>query len=233
MTLTLTALVALFLQLRQLLGGQDLHRLLAELRVEDRQFRFGRGHFLALGANRAFVDRVGVDQRAHALPRGAELVDRRLELSLARVANFSQLCPLIVAQTEVPEFRSAESGAAHAEARSALAAGAAHARTFAALLLLRLILRERITLQGSMSYLAFVVVIGAMAVFPDQAGQLAHALGFYSLANFFFCTCIAALAILHLRALVTLSRVHLRTIVLTQEVAILQEKLERSQSNKD
>jgi len=102
-----------------------------------------------------------------------------------------------------------------------------------AIVLLRLILRERITLQGSMSYLAFVVVIGAMAVFPDQAGQLAHALGFYSLANFFFCTCIAALAILHLRALVTLSRVHLRTIVLTQEVAILQEKLERSQSNKD
>ena len=32
-----------------------------------------------------------------------------------------------------------------------------------ALVLLRLILRERITLQGSMSYLAFVIVIGAMA----------------------------------------------------------------------
>lgn len=96
-----------------------------------------------------------------------------------------------------------------------------------ALVLARLILRERITLQGSMSYLAFVLVIGAMALFPDQAGAVAHALGFSTLANFFFCTCIAALAILHLRALITLSRVHLRSIVLTQELAILQEKLDR------
>ena len=97
-----------------------------------------------------------------------------------------------------------------------------------AVVLFRLILRERITLQGSMSYLAFIVVIGAMAVFPDLAGRLAHALGFSTLANFFFCTCIAALAILHLRALVTLSRIHLRSVALTQELAILQEKLERS-----
>ena len=96
-----------------------------------------------------------------------------------------------------------------------------------ALVLLRLILRERITLQGSMSYLAFVVVIGAMAVFPDVAGRVAHALGFSTLANFFFCSAIASLAILHLRALVTLSRVHLRSVALTQELAILQEKLDR------
>jgi hypothetical protein len=97
-----------------------------------------------------------------------------------------------------------------------------------ALVLLRLIIRERITLQGSMSYLGFVIVIGGMAVFPDGAGAVAHALGFSTLANFFFCTCIAALAILHLRALVTLSSIQLRSIALTQELAILQEKLERS-----
>ena len=96
-----------------------------------------------------------------------------------------------------------------------------------ALVLLRLIIRERITLQGSMSYLAFVVVIGAMAVFPDESGRVAHGLGFSSLANFFFCTAIAALAILHLRALVTLSRVHLRSIALTQELALMREKLDR------
>jgi len=101
-----------------------------------------------------------------------------------------------------------------------------------ALVLLRLILRERITLQGSISYLAFVVVLGAMAVFPDAAGHLAHALGFSTLANFFFCTAIAALAILHLRALVTLSRVHLRSITLTQELAILHEKLDRALEDK-
>ena len=96
-----------------------------------------------------------------------------------------------------------------------------------ALVLLRLVLRERITLQGSMSYLAFLVVVGGMAVFPDQAGYIAHGLGFSSLANFFFCTAIAALAILHLRALVTISRIQLRSITLVQELALLREKLDR------
>ena len=96
-----------------------------------------------------------------------------------------------------------------------------------ALVLGRLILRERLTLQGSMSYLAFLGVLGAMAVFPDATGWVAHKLGFFTLANFFFCTAIAALSILHLRALVTLSRVQLRSIALTQELAIVQEKLDR------
>jgi hypothetical protein len=97
-----------------------------------------------------------------------------------------------------------------------------------ALVLLRLLFRERITLQGSMSYLAFLVVLGSMAVFPDTTNRIAHRLGFTLMSNFFFCTAIAALAILHLRALVMLSRVHLRSIALTQELAILQEKLDRS-----
>ena len=96
-----------------------------------------------------------------------------------------------------------------------------------ALVLMRLILRERITLQGSMSYLVFLVALGGMALFPDATGWVAHALGFSTLANFFFCTAIAALSILHLRALITLSRIQLRSIALTQELAILQERLER------
>jgi hypothetical protein len=96
-----------------------------------------------------------------------------------------------------------------------------------AIVLARLILRERLTLQGSMSYVAFLVVLGSMAVFPDGTGWVAHKLGFSTLANFFFCTAIASLSILHLRALVTLSRVHLRSIALTQELAIVQEKLDR------
>ena len=98
-----------------------------------------------------------------------------------------------------------------------------------AVVLLRLLFRERITLQGSMSYLGFLVVLGAMAVFPELTGRVAHALGFSVMSNFFFCTAIAALAILHLRALVMVSKIHLRSIALTQELAILQEKLERAQ----
>lgn len=96
-----------------------------------------------------------------------------------------------------------------------------------ALVLLRLLFRERITLQGSMSFLAFLVLLGAMAVFSNTTSRIAHALGFTLMSNFFFCTAIAALAILHLRALVMLSRVHLRSIALTQELALLQERLDR------
>ncbi|HLL20527.1 MAG TPA: DUF2304 domain-containing protein [Kofleriaceae bacterium] len=95
-----------------------------------------------------------------------------------------------------------------------------------ALVLIRLLLRERVSLQGSMSYLAFLVVLGSMAVFPNGALAVANYLGFTLLSNFFFVTAIAALAILHLRSLVTLSKVHLRTVALTQELALLQEKLE-------
>jgi hypothetical protein len=102
-----------------------------------------------------------------------------------------------------------------------------------AVVLMRLILRERITLQGSMSYLAFLGVLGFMTVFPDLAGELAYAVGFSSFANFFFSTAIALLAVLHLRALVTLSRVHLRSIALTQELAIMQEKLDRAVAQMD
>lgn len=95
------------------------------------------------------------------------------------------------------------------------------------LVLLRLVVRERVTLQGSTSYLAFVGVLGAMALFPDATGYVAHALGFSTLANFFFCTAIAGLAILHLRALIVISRLQLRSIAVVQELAILREKLDR------
>lgn len=96
-----------------------------------------------------------------------------------------------------------------------------------AVVLLRLLFRERITLQGSMSFLGFLVVLGSMAVFPNVTQRVSRALGFEVMSNFFFCAAIAALTVLHLRALVTLSRVHLRSIVLTQELAIMQEKLDR------
>lgn len=100
-----------------------------------------------------------------------------------------------------------------------------------ALVLIRLLFRERITLQGSMSFLGFLTVLGLMAVFPRTTDRISHALGFTLMSNFFFCAAIAALAILHLRSLVTLSRVHVRSIVLTQELAILQEKIDRLENS--
>jgi hypothetical protein len=97
--------------------------------------------------------------------------------------------------------------------------------------LLRLLFRERITLQGSMSYLAFLALLGSMAVFPNLWVRIANYLGFTLLSNFFFVTAIAALAILHLRSLITISRVNLRTVALTQELAIMQERLDRAEAN--
>ena len=96
-----------------------------------------------------------------------------------------------------------------------------------ALVMLRLLFRERITLQGSMSYMAFLGVLGLMAIFPYQTTILARRLGFTLMSNFLFCTAIAALALLHLRSLVTISKIQLRSVTLTQELAILQEKLDR------
>ena len=100
-----------------------------------------------------------------------------------------------------------------------------------ALVLMRLLMRERITLQGSMSYLSFLLVLGAIGLFPAQATRVANYLGFTLLSNFLFCTAIAMLAILHLRALVTLSRVQLRSVALTQELALLNEKIDRVEAN--
>ena len=101
------------------------------------------------------------------------------------------------------------------------------------LVTLRLILRERITLQGSLSLLGFLCVMSGVALFPDLTSRLAHRLGFTLPSNFFFALSIAILALLYLQSQVTLSRIELRTIALTQEVGLLREQLERQSTNSD
>jgi hypothetical protein len=96
------------------------------------------------------------------------------------------------------------------------------------LVILRLVLRERLMLQGSVSFLSFLTVLGIMAVFPEHTTRLAHAMGFTLLSNFFFAVAVGVISLLHLRALVTISKVHMRTVALTQELAIVQERLDRS-----
>jgi hypothetical protein len=97
-----------------------------------------------------------------------------------------------------------------------------------AVVLLRLVFRERLMLQGSLSYLSFVAIIGLMALFPYQTTLIARRMGFELLSNFFFAISIGVLALLHLRALVTVSKVHMRSVALTQELAIVQERLDRA-----
>jgi hypothetical protein len=96
-----------------------------------------------------------------------------------------------------------------------------------ALVILRLILRERLMLQGSMSYLAVLAIFGLMGLFPGFTRQLATAVGFTLVSNFLFTVALGLLALLHLRALVTISKISMLAVRLTQELAILTERLER------
>jgi hypothetical protein len=94
-------------------------------------------------------------------------------------------------------------------------------------LVVRLVVRERVTLQSS---LAFLGVLGAMlvvAIFPGVPVWMAAKMGFALPSNFLFAMAIGALALLNVATLVTLSRVELRSIAVTQEVGLLREKVDR------
>jgi hypothetical protein len=92
--------------------------------------------------------------------------------------------------------------------------------------LVRLLLRERITLQASISYLSFLGVFLAAAILPAPTARLARLMGFKVPSNFLFCMAIMALALLHLRALITIARLETRTVHLTQDLALLEERFE-------
>jgi hypothetical protein len=94
-------------------------------------------------------------------------------------------------------------------------------------LLLRLALRARITLQNSLVFLLFLGGMAALAADPRVTASFAAKLGFALPSNFLFAATIVALVLLHVTTLVTLSRVELRSIALTQELALLRERLER------
>lgn len=79
--------------------------------------------------------------------------------------------------------------------------------------------------QGCRSSLALFAIV---ALFPQLSAWIAHAMGFALLASFLFCVGVMALALLHLRALVTIPRIETRTIQLTQELAMLEERLGRA-----
>jgi hypothetical protein len=100
-----------------------------------------------------------------------------------------------------------------------------------ATLLLRLVLRDRITLQSSLWLFFLLGGLLVLAVAPNLTKEVAHAMGFVLPSNFFFALAVSALLLLHVRALVTLSRTELRSITLTQEIALLRESLERVPSS--
>ncbi len=97
-----------------------------------------------------------------------------------------------------------------------------------AVFMFRMVIKERVTLQASLSFLLVLLLTAGVAIFPEVATWVALELGFTLASNFFFAIGIVALAFLHLASLVHLSRVQLRSVALTQEVALVQEKLDRT-----
>lgn len=107
---------------------------------------------------------------------------------------------------------------------------------FSALILaivLRLLLRERVALQGTISYMIFLGGFGLAALMPKQVTELARAMGFAVLANFLFSVAFMAMALLHLQALVSIYRADRRTIQLTQDLALLEERVTRNEKGRD
>lgn len=97
-----------------------------------------------------------------------------------------------------------------------------------ALFMFRMVIKERVTLQASLSFLLVLLLTAGVAVFPELATWMALQMGFTLASNFFFAVGLGALAFLHLASLVHLSRVQLRSVTLTQELALVQEKLDRT-----
>ena len=102
-----------------------------------------------------------------------------------------------------------------------------------ALVILRLVLRERLTLQGSLAYLLALAGLALLAVVPELGASIAVRMGFALTSNFVFAASIAGLAILHLLALTAISKLELRTVALVQEVAILRAQIEALQKQSD
>ena len=97
-----------------------------------------------------------------------------------------------------------------------------------ALFMFRMVIKERVTLQASLSFLLVLLLTASAAIFPELTTWLAMQMGFTLASNFFLAVGLGALAFLHLASLVHLSRVQLRSVTLTQELALLQEKLDRT-----
>lgn len=93
--------------------------------------------------------------------------------------------------------------------------------------LVRLLLRERVSLQHSLAFLLFMLGVVVTAVFPAITSRVGQLMGFTLPSNFFFAILIGVLVLLHLGTVIALSRLESRTIALTQELGLVQEQVAR------
>jgi len=94
-------------------------------------------------------------------------------------------------------------------------------------MLVRLLLRERVSLQHSLAFLLFMMGVLTIAVFPSLTYRLGRLMGFTLPSNFFFAILIGILVMLHMGTVIALSRLEARTIALTQELGLVQEQMVR------
>jgi hypothetical protein len=95
-----------------------------------------------------------------------------------------------------------------------------------------MLFRKRVTLQSSLMYLLLMLGLGVSFVVLRFVPDMITLLGFVLPSNLFFSVAIATLAFLHLSGLVAMSRLEERSMTLVQEVALLQEQIDRINTTK-
>lgn len=93
--------------------------------------------------------------------------------------------------------------------------------------ILWLVFRRRLSLQSSLLYLALMGGLGISVALAHYVPSIVSALGFALPSNLLFSVAIATLGLLHLVALLDVSRLEERSTTLVQEVALLKEQVER------
>ncbi|MCG5053916.1 MAG: DUF2304 family protein [Myxococcales bacterium] len=96
-----------------------------------------------------------------------------------------------------------------------------------ALLILYLVFKRRLALQASLLFLLLMLGLGAGFFLLHFAPEIVSILGFTLPANLLFSVGLGTLTFVHLLSLISLSRLERRSITLTQDLALLQEKVER------
>ena len=100
--------------------------------------------------------------------------------------------------------------------------------TIAAIILLIIIVvclrRNSMSVKNSIAWLLLPIVFALIAIFPAPLTELAHWLGFETLANFIFLVAIALLIVLCFSLTLTVSKQQQTITKLIQELSLLKKK---------
>lgn len=96
-----------------------------------------------------------------------------------------------------------------------------------ALTVLWLVFRRRLQLQSSLVYLFLMAAFAGASVLVTYVPGVVTALGFSLPSNLLFACAIGILGLLHLIGLINLSRLEVRSTTMVQELALLQQQLDK------